>query len=150
MADVERSRLLLRFNEWANLRIVAAAEKLAAEDYAPLIDQFAHLMGAQRWWFARWTGTDYGEHAIPRTLHDLRTMLGGSHDDLRKFAASLTGERVDGLVAAPEELGEFSIEDSIVQLVNHGTQHRSEIAVVLTERGCSPGDLDYLFFRLGR
>lgn len=147
--DVERSRLLLDFNEWANLRILAAAEKLSPEDYTPLVEQFAHMMGAQRW-YARCSGIDYGKHAVPMTIEDLRIMLGRSHDDLREFAATLTAERLASAVAAPAELGEFSVEDSIVQLVNHGTQHRSEIALVLTERGCSPGDLDYLFFRLGR
>jgi uncharacterized damage-inducible protein DinB len=34
----------------------------------------------------------------------------------------------------------------ILQCANHGTQHRSEIAAMLTEAGHSPGDLDYSLF----
>jgi uncharacterized damage-inducible protein DinB len=34
----------------------------------------------------------------------------------------------------------------MVHVLNHGTQHRSEAAVLLTELGRSPGDLDLVDF----
>jgi uncharacterized damage-inducible protein DinB len=34
----------------------------------------------------------------------------------------------------------------VLQVVNHATQHRSEAAEVLTEYGCSPGDLDLIWY----
>jgi len=34
----------------------------------------------------------------------------------------------------------------LVHVVNHGTQHRSEVAMVLTGLGYSPGDLNMLIY----
>ena len=31
-------------------------------------------------------------------------------------------------------------------LVNHGTQHRSEAALLLTQAGRSPGEIDLIFY----
>jgi uncharacterized damage-inducible protein DinB len=33
-------------------------------------------------------------------------------------------------------------------IANHGTQHRSEVAAMLTEAGHSPGDIDMLFYQI--
>lgn len=146
-STVDQARKLIGFNEWANSRVLAAAEKLTPEQYSELAGQFAHVLGAQRFWHARWTGGEYGSHVIMNTAAEANTAYAKSHDDMSAFADSLTEESLD---RANDWFGngkQLSVADSIVQVVNHSTQHRSEIAIKLTEHDASPGDLDYLFFR---
>lgn len=105
------------------------------------------MPGTQRWWYAKWMDGAFDD-LIPATLADARAAYAVSHDDLRSLAESLTDE---ALARSERWWGtehEPSVGDLIVQVVNHGTQHRSEIAIVLTLHGCSPGDLDYLFCRV--
>ena len=46
-----------------------------------------------------------------------------------------------------DELGDgVPMWQMLAHVVNHGTQHRPEAAVILTEAGRSPGDLDMIFF----
>ena len=40
----------------------------------------------------------------------------------------------------------YPLWQQMIHQVNHATQHRSEAAVLLTQRGHSPGWLDLLYF----
>ena len=41
----------------------------------------------------------------------------------------------------------YPLWQQMLHQVNHATQHRSEVAAILTHFGYSPGDLDYLVFQ---
>lgn len=148
-STVDQARKLIAFNEWANSRVLAAAEKLTQEQYYDIADQFGHMLGAQRFWHARWTGGEYGSHVIMDTAAEANAAYEKSHDDMRAFGASLTEESLDRTDDWFGNGHQLSVGDSIVQVVGHSIQHRAEIAIKLTEHDASPGDLDYLFFSWG-
>ena len=146
---IEQARNLIAFNAWANSRVLAAAEKLTPDQYSELADQFAHMLGAQRFWHARWTGGEYGSHVIMNTVAEASAGYARSHEDMLSFAESLDDETLDRTNDWFGNGQQLCIADSIVQVVGHSIQHRAEIAIKLTEHDASPGDLDYLFFRWG-
>ncbi len=144
-STVDQARKLIGFNEWSNSRILAAAEKLTPDHFGGLARQFEHVLSAQGWWMANWSGGKYS-HVSLKTIDETKAAYAVSHAGLRAFATSLTDEVLDRTGDWFGNGKMLTVADSIVQVVNHSTQHRSEIAVTLTEHDASPGDLDYVFF----
>ena len=68
---------------------------------------------------------------------------------LMSFVNGMSEERLDNTFDYTNTSGKpFTriLWHAMVHLVNHGTQHRSEAAAMLTDFGCSPGDIDLIFF----
>jgi uncharacterized damage-inducible protein DinB len=69
--------------------------------------------------------------------------------DMRNFLASLQDDDLTRIVSYTLDSGEVRervLWHCLHHVVNHGTQHRSEAAVLLTDYGQSPGDLDFTVF----
>ena len=149
MGLADHARQLVDYNEWANKRILDAAAKLSEDHYAQIAETLTHLLGTQRWWYGNWTHAEREEIAPP-TIDAMRAAYDASHAEIRAFFAALTDD--DWQRAEPwwKRWGydvTLPLGETWFQVVNHSTQHRSEIAVVTSLHGASPGDLDYLVFK---
>ena len=72
-----------------------------------------------------------------------------SHSGLQEFAGSLADEDWPRLIDYVDSRGakhRRPLGSLATHLVNHGTYHRGEAALMLTAAGHSPGDLDYVYF----
>lgn len=153
-------RLLYDYNYWANERILGRAEEVTAEQIgapAPfpsgsLIRTLLHILGAEWIWLERWQGDS--PTAVPDassfpTIDAIRQRWRLEEDRMRAFIAGLSDEDLDRIVAYRTTRG---VEDArplwqlMLHVVNHGTQHRSEAAAMLTGYGRSPGDIDLSLF----
>ena len=155
--DIE---MLYRYNDWARRRVLAQAALVSPEQYAApalvpmgsLRGTLVHALSAEVTWRRRWQGESpvapLSERELPtcEALHDRWEAEGRA---LWDFIAGLTdadlGRTVDYKTMKGQPMRNV-LWHLMAHLVNHGTQHRAEAAMRLTDCGRSPGDLDLVVF----
>lgn len=154
--DTESLLAFVRFHAWANRRIIETAAELTDDelrragpfDHGTAFQTVRHLVDVDWSWREFCTGNDVGETYVWEKfpLEDLASLgaFSGS-EDARLLA--YVGSLDDASLAEPLTLSDGTSVPRwliIAHVVNHGTQHRSELARYLTDRGHSPGELDLL------
>lgn len=142
-----------QYNLWANLRLLDACERLSDAQldatttgtFGSVRETLVHLIGAEEGYAWRFNYT--GPTPAPR-LRELTAFPG--FDDLRR-RVELSGKE---LIAIAEQ-GDFDLVlhldggtyDAplivvLIQAINHGIDHRSQIATLLAQQGIALPDLD--------
>jgi len=153
--------LIYDYNYWANKRILAASEKLSEEQflapasfpYGGLRGTLVHILDAEYGWrmFFRdnnWSAPELKEAEFP-TLASVKARANQEEGEMRAYLATLSDKDLAGHRHYKNEKGEPRdriLWQCLYHLVNHGTQHRSEAAALLTDYDSSPGDLDFTLF----
>lgn len=154
-------KLWYEYNYWANKRILTTCAKVSDEQYVAstpfgkLRSTVVHTLDAEYSWRLTCKGLDgknwpqeLTEADLP-TLDALNERWQTEEQEMRIFLNSLRDEDLDGIVRYPIDSGvirERVLWHCLLHVVNHGTQHRSEAAALLTSYGQSPGGLDFTAF----
>jgi uncharacterized damage-inducible protein DinB len=145
LADI---RFLFAFDRWATTKILDAAVGVddATWSAANVIDERGlgailvhHLGASQRWRHALTAAPGDAPHPEDAPLPDLASLR---HEWEREWDAYDAWFDAMDPAWLDESEGGISLWQALAHVVNHGTQHRSEAAVLLTSAGHSPGDLD--------
>jgi uncharacterized damage-inducible protein DinB len=141
-------RFLFGFDRWATTRILDAAVGVDAATWSATnaVDErglggiLVHHLGASQRWRHGLTGAP-GEAPRPEDepLPDLASLRLAWEREWAGYDAWF--DAFDPAWLDQTE-GGISLWQALAHVVNHGTQHRSEAAVLLTDVGHSPGDLD--------
>jgi uncharacterized damage-inducible protein DinB len=158
--DTKSLLAFVRFHAFANDRILTIAEALTDEelrgpaplDHGTAFDTIRHLVDVDWSWRQFCIGNDVGQTYVwdhGFVLDDLPALRAFCREEdatLRAYVEGLDDDVLaEQLVLDPDDETDVVPRWLIVaHVVNHGTQHRSELARYLTDRGHSPGDLDLL------
>ncbi len=160
---IEYFRALYDYNYWANAKILDAAGQVndaqfieeTPDSHGSLRGTLVHTVGAEWMWRSRWQGTsptnELREADLP-TLEAIRARWHEEEQQMRAFLSALQDEDVQRVVQYTNTEGKTyaaPLWQMMAHLVNHGTQHRSEAAAILSRLGHSPGEIDLLIFILG-
>lgn len=155
-------RTIYAYNTWANNRILDATAQLSQEQFvagsgisnaSPSIrDTLVHQMGAQELWLARFNGvspTQFlqpGEFQTPGLLREYWEQV---ETHTRAFVDAIDEDNLASVINYATLKGKPFAQplwELMVHQANHATQHRSEVALLLTQLGHSPGDLDLIIY----
>ncbi len=151
---------LFQYNHWANAKILDAATNVTQEQYlAPasfphggLQGTLVHTLFAEWLWRQRWEGRSPTVRFKPEefpTLDALRARWAKEEIALMSFVDGLADDQLTSYFGYKNTKGVLHrriLWQAMAHVVNHGTQHRSEAAAILTDFGTSPGDLDLIYF----
>lgn len=155
--NTQTIQMMLDYNYWANARILRMAEQLTEADYfadtghsyGSLHRTLVHVLWAENVWRRRLQGQGFdGEYAVEDlpTLAVIKARWAVEEEKMRAYLANLTDADLFKVFRYKNSKNlEFErvVWQCLYHLVNHGTQHRSEAADMLTRFGKSPGDIDF-------
>ena len=152
--------LLYQYNQWTSRKILDATAKVTPDQFlrpasfphGGLRSTLVHALFAEWIWRQRWEGTSPTTRFKPEefsTFESLRIRWAEEEKLLMAFVENVTEEKLNSNFNYKTTDGTPHAEilwQVMMHVVNHGTQHKTEAAAMLTDFGQSPGDIDMILF----
>ena len=159
--QVDQIKELYAYNHWADERLWRTVEGLNEEQLntdihngmGSILTTLLHMVSAAWIWRIRWQGgmptsmlTIEDFPTSQSILQSIRARWQEEEEQLQRFLTTLQDEDLKGelrytRMASPGQVFTQPLWKSMLHLINHQTQHRSEIAMQLTALNHSPGEL---------
>ena len=161
MSSTAQFQTLFAYHWHTNARLLECAAKLPESDYkahpgfghGSIHDLLFHLLRTDYSWRL---GLETGQQPAPlnpEDFPDLTTLQAGFEREQTAWQTLLNGLDVEEIEAGIELVRRSGASAIIPRwrilqhVVLHGMQHHTEVAQLLTAKGQSPGDIDFIFFR---
>jgi len=150
--------VLIAYNFWADERILITCERITTDEFIRFVAPnpgwdslrgiLIHALDTESGWRLVLQAQDASGVLKEDDFPDIATLR--SHWEVEraawlKYEAGLNQDVLNkGYGDDPKTSPK--VWQTIIHVVNHGTQHRSEAAAILTGYGQSPGELDFATF----
>ncbi|HVQ15302.1 MAG TPA: DinB family protein [Vicinamibacterales bacterium] len=158
-------RHLFTYTEWANARVLEAAEKLPPDEllrdvqisYKSILGTLLHMAGAEWMWLERWhghspVGPDVWAGWTPADARSLQQVREKWQPVIDRRAAYLGGisdaelSREFGYTRFTGEAYSLPLGQQMQHVVNHATLHRGQVVGMIRQLGVAPPSTDLLFY----
>ncbi len=142
---------LFEHNAWANLQLLDFCERLsdaqldgtAIGGFGSIRDTLVHIVGAEVSYVERVNGKLPAKPLLRDQFPGFEVLKDAARwasDELLQLAISA---RADTSVRqrSPRQLLEYTLASLIVQAITHSTEHRTQIATIITQLGMEPPDM---------
>ena len=140
---------LATYTSWANQQVLETLEKLGDKVPVSSLHLYSHLLNAEVIWLARIQHLEspvqvFDDHTLTecRRVHEstFERFIGLADSSPEELEAEITYKNTKG------ELFTTSLEDILLQVFNHGTYHRAQIARDLRQNNLEPVNTDYITY----
>lgn len=151
---IELVRALDAYTRWADARVLEALPgdawlKDVGGSFGSLRNTAVHLVSAAGVWVSRWLGRP-AAHLKPEEVES-PAALRALAEELARERTAFVARQSDATLAAPfswSTLDGKAASDPLVelfiQMANHSTYHRGQLAAFLRDLGVKPPSTDYL------
>jgi uncharacterized damage-inducible protein DinB len=144
-------RYLFAYDRWATEKVLEQLDGVEADLWGAagvvgdrgLGSILVHMLGAHQRWRLAFEGSEDSPAPEEEPLPSPADLVARWNAELDATDAFL-GEVTPGFLAYVRD--GLTVAVMLQHLANHGTQHRSEAALLLTQVGRSPGEIDLIFF----
>jgi len=152
------ARELLRYNAWANRRLLEAAAALDSErfkrhlggSYPSVQATLTHILWGEWLWLERWQDRSPQELFTPEefpSVGAIQERWSQVQASQEAFAASLDAEQLQQqrrYRSRDGEVWEYPLWRMIFHVCNHSTYHRGQVTNMLRLMGADPAATDFL------
>lgn len=139
---------LYRYNEWANRRVLGAIERQHVT-HEKTLSIFSHQLVANFLWLHRIKGLPAPALELWKTypVERLHQMVDDASKQWLEYIEST--DNFNRILKYENYVGDYyenNVEHIMMHLVNHGSYHRGQVALLLRQNGYEPINTDFITY----
>lgn len=144
----EKLTELFEYNSFYNVKLIKEIEPHLAQLPARAVDIMNHILNSHTLWNNRLTGKPDIDRWVNHPIENLLKVNEGNHKITAEVLKTRDLSEIIHFRNSKGGTSQSSIEDIYFHLVNHGTYHRGQLAILFRQSGIQPIQTDFIFWKV--